>query len=337
MKRNSPQFTTKLIKTHLTTTEKELYVYYCNNSFTLIPLFCIDLDLLVNKETGEVLTTEEDLKAAEEYISKILPYHYFEPSTGGQGRHYYFHIDFTDYMEILPIDEILENKHYADFVNDYILKLSNILKEQVNSKFNVHCDAIKGTMSKYEKEKTSGYHIIKKSGVFCKLPIPHNQSDFNRLVHLTPIQFSSVYSFILNNSYSSICSSDLNKKNLKKEIKICKNDNNNNNEKKRNTTVCGDIPLFKPKINILKNKEKDNKKLKYNSNDALERSREAGKIYFSNHWKEHNRLPSCQEYRDYYRIVAGTGAETEYNKKRLEEVYTWLIARFDNSKISKSL
>ena len=175
-------------------------------------------------------------------------------------------------------------------------------------------DPIKATLSLYSYSSHFNTNLITKSGTLCKLPLPKNNDEF----HCLYTQPFISYSFIRDHC------SQLKKKLIKTSF------SKSNFTINYSTSMSRDFSLIKAnKPKIRKNE---------NETDAFKRSKEIGFDYFTECYKENNRIPTCYEYRKYYRENGGTGQETEISVARLKQVYKYLVRYFNPAKLkSKSL
>jgi hypothetical protein len=76
-------------------------LYYTNSPHTNIPLFCMDIDPITEKDVIKdptlIPSTPADMQNAADFLSTLHPNCYYEPSSGGKGLHFYFMVDFTKY------------------------------------------------------------------------------------------------------------------------------------------------------------------------------------------------------------------------------------------------
>jgi len=149
----------KQIKQHLS--KKGTY-YYTSNSTSNISLLMIDLDPLYD-------TTDNDYDLAVNYI--LSHYHsgaYCEVSSTGRGRSIYFLLDLSAFLDMGIVYNHQE-------VNDYIKRYSNILKEDINSKYHVKFDKICGLMR---------YPNYTNRGILGRIPCPINDEQREKFYNL---------------------------------------------------------------------------------------------------------------------------------------------------------
>jgi len=122
----------------------------------------IDLDPLCD-------TTDNDYDLAVNYI--LSHYHsgaYCEVSSTGRGRSIYFLLDLSAFLDMGIVYNHQE-------VNDYIKRYSNILKEDINSKYHVMFDKICGLMR---------YPNYTNRGILGRIPCPINDEQREKFYNL---------------------------------------------------------------------------------------------------------------------------------------------------------
>ncbi len=154
----------KNIDTHLysaSSNHSHLYLFYTTSPFSDIALLCIDIDC------KEGFSHSNCKEAAQYILSNFHPSCYYEPSTNGEGVHFYFFVDFSTFDKCGYYDRAN--------CNSIIRKYSDMLKRLINDKFDVNFDEIKGT---YLVDKQ-----YSNRGKLCKAPQPKNKEDLYTLTH----------------------------------------------------------------------------------------------------------------------------------------------------------
>lgn len=90
-----------------------------------------------------------------------------------------------------------------------------------------------------------------------------------------------------------------------------------------------------PKNHFSKPKKKDSQDPQNSISCAFERSIHFGLVFFRTYYKQHQQLPSLEEFRKQYRLEKGTGDELPDDQCRLQYVYTSLLKEFKPEKLKK--
>lgn len=284
------KLTEKDISLHLHSKDKKSYIYYVNSQFSSSILICLDVDPLKT-------TTPADIALVKDFLLSIHPGAYFEPSTNGEGLHFYILLDLSVYDKI---DSSLWNSNF----NSY----SQLLKQYINSNYNVNYDAIKSTYSSYSFSKEHNTYLLNTCGVLCKLPRPVLLSDYQRLYS---IPFTEIDTINKNAHYLLGLMTD-------------KNDSSTTypSSSLPITTVLGSKPIL------------NSKNQGFNTN-SMEAEREYILKHIREYYKEHNELPTLEQSYQSYKNDTGYCKIGEGREERFAGIYQYCRKGFDSKKIVK--
>ena len=163
--RNPSKYRNTCVKDHLNARNNEShFLFYTNRKNTDIALLCGDIDAIEGHGYSDCLQ-------ALHWIKNTLHNDiYFEPSTRGNGIHFYILVDFSTFN--------LCDNLMRDYCNRIIFSYSSILSKYINNEYYCKFCGFKGTYFQRFEER--------ERGTLGKLPLPLNDTDFNTLIN-TPV------------------------------------------------------------------------------------------------------------------------------------------------------
>lgn len=194
---SNPHYRDTCLQDHLNgRVDTDGFVYATANPFNDKIMLCGDIDDIDGYGYDDCLEAVLYLK------SRFFPDLYFEPSTSGNGIHFYIIIDFSSFPN---------SNNYNSFnrynCNNTISNISHIFTTLIDGMFNCHFDGFCGNYGIYSLKK----HNVKllERGSMMKLPCPQSYIDFSILLSLHHYSHSELDAIIqeiyqLNQSSSPV-------------------------------------------------------------------------------------------------------------------------------------
>jgi len=156
------------------------FAFYTSNKFSDIAMLCGDIDTVDGYGFAECLEALRYLRT--HYFINT----YWEPSTGGNGIHFYILVDFSTFPGYPNEFDLL----HRESCNAQIELLSTVVSDLIGSMFFCKFCAFRGTYPVYSFPLKN--NIILNRGSLVKLPCPQTESDFSLLVNTPILSFSDL-------------------------------------------------------------------------------------------------------------------------------------------------